>query len=80
MQQVRELCLYWRDRRPPLGLFGLSRFFAETLAAGRQEAAKASAGQEEGPQVGEAAEKGDVSRHCFGRLGFADLVVFSRRP
>ena len=52
------------------------RFFAETLAAGRQEAAKTSARQEEGPPGGGAAEKRDVSRHCFGRLGFCGLGRF----
>ena len=69
-----------RGSQPQLGLFGLGGFFAQTLAAGRQEAAKTSAGQEEGPQVGEAAEKGAVRGTASAGEGFADLVVFSRKP
>ena len=61
---------------PRLGLCGDSLFCELTLTAGRQEAAKTSAGQEEGPPGGGAAGERDVSRGRRPRLGLFGLSRF----
>ena len=60
------------------GFCGDSLFCELTLTAGRQEAAKTSAGQEEGPQVG-GREEGPQSREMSrgtASAGFAEIVYF----